>query len=176
LDYFYEKCAEAGPQECALYEKTPGAIKARVEKIFDSLRQKPLPVVIGNGPQDYGVVDYGMVHSTVFGFLYSPFSFGGENASIVLASLEKGDGSLLYAAQLDDSQSLQCSCDGSSPTAVDQEAGIAILCSDGDPVNDTLSDLQKWFENNRKESAFADVWRQRVFCAYVAIPIELALL
>jgi hypothetical protein len=157
-----------------LYEKTPGAIKARVEKIFDNLKHNPLPVVIGNGPQDYGVVDYGMAHSTLFGFLYSPFSFGGENASIVLASLEKGDGSLLYAAQLDNSQSLQCSCNGNSSHAnVDQQAGVAILCSDGDPVKDTLSDLQKWFENNQKQSTFADVWRQRVFCAYVAIPIKL---
>jgi hypothetical protein len=69
LDYFYEKCAEAGPQDCSLYEKTPGAIKARVEKIFVGLKSKPLPVVIGNGPQDYGIVDYGMVQNAIANFL-----------------------------------------------------------------------------------------------------------
>jgi hypothetical protein len=177
LDYFYEKCADAGPQECALYEKTPGTIKARVDRLFDSLKLKPLPVVIGNGPQGYGVVDYGMVRNTVFNILYSPFSVGGKNTSIMLASLEQGDGSLVYAAQPSNSLSLQCSCDGiPSEENVNELAGISIFCSDGDPVNDTLSDLQKWFEANQKESTFAELWPQRITCAYVVITIRLALL
>jgi hypothetical protein len=174
LDYFYAKCAEAGPQECSLYEKTPDAIKARVEKIFDDLKSKPLPVVIGDGPQDYGIVDYGMVQNAVANFLYFPFSIGGPNASAIFTSLEQGDGSLVYASLLDPSQVSQCSCDGSSSQEdIDQLSGVAILCSDGDPVNDTLSELQQWFENNLKISTFADVWTQRVICAYVAIPITL---
>jgi hypothetical protein len=174
LDYFYASCTEAGPQECALYEETPDAIKARVEKIFDDLKYKPLPVVIGDGPQDYGVVDYGMVRETILNkFLYFPFTFGGKNASIILSSLEQGDGSPLYKAQLDDSGNLQCSPDGGSSQGTFQQATIAIMCSDGDQVNDTLSDLQKWFENNRKESTFADVWTHRIICSYVTGPIML---
>jgi hypothetical protein len=126
--------------------------------------------VIGNGPQDYGVVDYGMVRNTVFAFLWQPFILGGKNISIMLASLEKGDGSLLYAAQLAPNQSSQCSCDESSyQQEIDQQATTLIFCSDGDPVNDTLSDAQKWFEDTRKISSFADVWPARIICACVMV-------
>jgi hypothetical protein len=166
LDFFCQKCAEAGPEECALYEKTSDGVKARVEKIFETLRSQPLPVAIGSGPQDYGIVDYGLARLTVFNFLVLPFSIGGKNMSIILNSLERGDGSLLYAAQADGSQSLQCSCDGGlSPDTIDQRVAVAIECTDGGPVNDTLSDLQEWFENNKKQSSFADVWARRVACA-----------
>jgi hypothetical protein len=170
LEFFYQKCAEAGPAECALHEKTTDAIKARVEKIFDKLKYNPIPVAIGNELEDYGIVDYGLVRGAVLGFLYEPFTLGGKNTSIMLASLEQGDGSRLYAAEIDDSQSLRCSCDGDpSQEEADPRGSIAIQCSDGDPVNDTLSDLQEWFKNNQKHSSFADIWIHRIFCACVFI-------
>jgi hypothetical protein len=168
IGFFYQSCAEAGPDECAIYEKTADAVKARVEKLFDALKHQPIPVVTGTGPQDYGIIDYGMVRRTVFDFLYQPFTIGGKNTSILLAQLEKGDGSLFWSSKIDSRNFLQCSCDENvhqDQTGFGALGSFAIGCGDGYPVNDTLPALQKWFENNRKLSSFADVWPFRVNCA-----------
>jgi hypothetical protein len=54
IGFFYKSCAEAGPDECAIYEKTADAVKARVEKLFDTLKHQPIPVATGTGPP-YGL-------------------------------------------------------------------------------------------------------------------------
>jgi hypothetical protein len=71
----------AGPLQCAVYEKTPQAIKARVDAIWRKLKVQPIPTVIGTGPQDYGLVDYGLARNTIFDLLYSPFALGGQKMS-----------------------------------------------------------------------------------------------
>jgi hypothetical protein len=63
-----------------------------VEKIFDTLRYNPLIVEIGSEPGDYAIVNYGLVRRAIFSILYQPFSSGGKDASIILVSLERGDG------------------------------------------------------------------------------------
>jgi hypothetical protein len=168
LEYMYEKCVVAGPLQCALYEKTPAAIKARVDKIFNSLLTQPISTVIGTGPQDYGLVDYTMARKTMFDLLYDPFSLGGSATFALLAGLEKGDGSLWYKTPIDSNSFLQCSCDETMPQSqggFGALGGLAIGCGDSDPINDTVSDLQVWYEANAKESAFAGVWPWRVLCA-----------
>jgi hypothetical protein len=144
-----------------LYERTPKAVAARVQKIFDSLKTHPIPVVTGDGPADYGVVDYVKVRRTVLNFLYSPFAIGGQALAGILAALEKGDGVPYYAAHIDRRNYLQCQSDESirqDNAGFGQFATIAIGCSDGDQVNDTLPQLQKWFEGNKKQSSFAELW------------------
>jgi hypothetical protein len=168
VEYFYEQCVRAGPLECALYEKTPSAVKARVEKIFATLLHQPIPTVIGTGPSDYGLIDYGMVRRTVFDFLYNPFTIGGQNTSLLLASLEKGDGALFYETQIDSRNFLQCSCDESISQATGgfgELDAAAIAFSDADPINDTLAELQAWFEANKRESSWADLWPYRIIGA-----------
>jgi hypothetical protein len=107
----YEKCVIAGPLQCALYEKTPATIKARVDKIFNSLLTHPISTVIGTGSQDYGLVDYGVVQNLIFRLLYAPFNLGGPAMFALLAGLEKGNGSLLYREAQTNGFSSQCSCD-----------------------------------------------------------------
>jgi hypothetical protein len=170
LEYFFEQCVQAGQLKCALYERTPKAVAARVQKIFDSLKTHPIPVVIGDGPSDYDVVDYVKVRRTIFSFLYSPFAIGGPALAGILAALEKGDGVPYYAAHIDGRNYLQCQSDESirqDGAGFAQLATMAIGCSDGDQVNDTLPQLQSWFEANKKQSSFAELWPYRVFCAYV---------
>jgi hypothetical protein len=164
----YEKCVLAGPLQCALYEKTPAAVKARLDKIFKDLLTHPISTVIGTGPQDYGLVTYGMVRQSVFDLFYNPFSLGGQMTFALLAGLEQRNGSLWFESQLDPRYFLQCSCD----ETVRQDQGgfellgtLAIGCSDSDPIHDTVSDLQAWYESNANESAFAGVWPYRVLCA-----------
>lgn len=165
LDYFYENCVKAGSNECAIYEKTTQQVRSRVERIFNHLEVQPIPVAIGTGPLDYGLVDYSMVRAYVFTFLYNPFLLGGKNVSTILLQLEKGDGSSLFAMQ--EPSTVHCDCDPNvrqvdifSPLAT-----VAIACSDGDVVNDSVQQLQKWYQNNKKESSFADSWPFRIACA-----------
>jgi hypothetical protein len=164
----YEKCVIAGPLQCALYEKTPATIKARVDKIFNSLLTHPISTVIGTGSQDYGLVDYGVVQNLIFRLLYAPFNLGGPAMFALLAGLEKGNGSLLYREAQTNGFSSQCSCDetvSQSTGGFNLLAGLVIGCGDADPINDTVSDLQAWYEANAKDSVFAGVWPWRVLCA-----------
>jgi hypothetical protein len=174
LEYFFEQCVQAGQLKCALYERTPKAVAARVQRIFDSLKTHPIPVVIGDGPGDYDVVDYVKVRRTVFDFLYSPFAIGGQALAGILAALEKGDGVPYYAAHIDGRNYLQCQSDESirqDGAGFTQLASMAIGCSDADQVNDTLPQLQKWFEGNKKQSSFAELLPYRIYCAYVFLHI-----
>jgi hypothetical protein len=168
LEYFYEQCVIAGPLECAVYEKTPSAVKDRVDKIFNTLLHQPIPTVIGTGPLDYGLVDYRIALREVFGFLYHPFAFSGRDVSLLLASLEKGDGSLVLQTQVNEQALLQCSC-GEDNTANIGDIGTigsaAIAFSDAGAINDTVPELQAWYEANRRESMFADIWPHRVIGA-----------
>jgi hypothetical protein len=166
----YEKCVIAGPIQCALYEKTPAAIKARVDKIFNSLLTHPISTVIGTGPQDYSLVDYTMVRKTVFSLLYEPFTLGGPATFELLAGIERGNGSLWYRDAQVTGIFLQCSCDETVPQSQGGFGDLGLLaieCGDRDPTNDTVSDLQAWYESNAKVSAFAGVWPWRVLCAWV---------
>jgi hypothetical protein len=170
LEMFADFCAKAGPEKCAVYASSGKAVLARVQKIFDSIKSAPIPVVIGNGSADYGIVDYGMVRRTVQDFLYQPFALPAQNISLILAGLEKGDGSLFWEAQIDPRDFLQCKSELSGPSDSDGFislglGGLAISCSDGEPVHDSLQQLNKWYEDNAKESSFADVWPFRVWCA-----------
>jgi hypothetical protein len=168
MEMFADSCVQAGPEKCALHESSGEAVLARIQKIYDSLKEAPVPVVTGNGSGDYGIVDYGMLRNAVHGFLYSPFSIPAQSMAAIFAGLEKGDGSLIWANQIDPRNFLQCTND----TSVRQDSGgfgflgtAAIGCGDADPVNDTLPMLNEWFEENKKQSSFADVWPYRVICA-----------
>jgi hypothetical protein len=170
LDYFYEQCVQAGQLKCALYERNPKAVATRVERIFDSLKRQPIPVMTGDGPGDYGVVDYAQVRRTVFDFVTSPFGFGGQSFANILAALEKADGVPFYEAHIDNLNYQQCQSDENirqDSAGFGQLGTLAIGCSDGDPANDTIPQLQKWYEANQKQSSFAELWPYRVLCAYV---------
>jgi hypothetical protein len=169
LEYFYEKCVLAGPLQCALYEKTPAAVKARVDKIFQDLLTHPIPTVVGTGAQDYGLVDYTMVLNLMFEILSIPFVIGGQTMAALFVALEQRNGSLWYETNIGDPRYfLQCSCDETivqSSGGFGSLGGIAIGCSDADPFNGTLADLQAGYEANANESMFAGVWPNQVYCA-----------
>jgi hypothetical protein len=174
LEYFYEHCVQAGPLKCALYERTPKAVAARVEKIFESFKRYPIPAVSGDGgPGDYGVIDYAQVRRFVFGFLYVPFDAGGQNFASILAALEKGDGSSFWATQSQNS----VQCDSNEKVSKDSDGffrlvSLAIGCGDGKHVEYTVPQLEKWYETNKKQSSFADQWLRAIMCAYVILLID----
>jgi hypothetical protein len=157
LEIFADSCVKAGPEKCGLHASSGTAVLSRIQRIFDSLKARPIPVVTGHGSADYGLVDYGMVRRTFVEFLYQPFAISAQNISMMLAGLEKGDGSLFWQNQIDSRNFLQCTDDPKLPQD--------IACSDADPVSDSIPMLETWYKNNAKLSRFADVWPYRIMCA-----------
>jgi hypothetical protein len=99
LNLFYEACAEAGPDACALHDADAAKIYFRMEKVFKELQERPIAVPPQRNTtslqSDYGVVDYGMVRVFVFFFLYAPYAGRTTSAASLaaaLAAMEKRDG------------------------------------------------------------------------------------
>jgi hypothetical protein len=168
LEFFADSCVKAGPDACNLHASSSSAVLSRIQAIFDHLKLEPIPAVTGNGSSDYGLIDYGMVRNTVLDFLYQPFAIPGQDMFRILASLEKGDGTLFWQSHVDSRFFLQCTND----TSVHQDTdgygflgATAVSCSDAAPVNDTLAMLNDWFAGNANQSSFADVFPYRIFCA-----------
>lgn len=167
LEIFADSCAQAGPKKCALSAPNGTAVLARIQNIFDSLKVEPISFVLGNGSSDYGIVDYGGVRRRVHNYLYNPFA-AATNFSLMMAGLEKGDATLFWEERFDNTDNLQCTSDPSLPqdsSGFRYAGSSAIACGDGGVIKDTLPELIQWYENNAKESSFADIWPYRVACA-----------
>jgi pimeloyl-ACP methyl ester carboxylesterase len=164
---FYQACFKAGPMACAIHDKSPDAIKTRVDRTLERLKVQPLAASAGDspGPLDYGVVDYGLVKNALLGYLYRPYDNAPAIASI-LAALEQGDANPMWQLFKATQEVTQCSAGHDAERAqLGLEPLNAIRCSDGAPVNDTLEQLQEWFEGNEKKSSFAGSFPVRVQCA-----------
>lgn len=82
-------------------------------------------------------------------------------------ALEEGKGEPFWTLVAPLQPAFSCSCKPSAPTIATPEAIIAIACSDGLPVKDTVEELEKVFYDLRKQSEFADVWAIRQLCMCV---------
>ena len=177
LKWFTDACADAGPDECALYESSPAKVAARVENLFAKLKTRPIAVTLprnSTGVPDYGVVDYGLVRGLVFAFLFEPMGHGTMTAGTmarILASADHGDGLPAWNAQKDALPQLKCECPSAPALPAMGDGSYAIACSDGDPVNDSLEELQERYEKMAKDSSFADMWGLRVACSCVSFMI-----
>jgi hypothetical protein len=176
---FYEACVEAGPDACALHETTVGAVESRVENIFAKLKAQPIPVYApaaskSTSSVNYGLTDYAVARNIVFQFLYGPYGGGGYNATAVangLAAAEKGDGRPLWDLKKETLTDFKRECGKDEPRTElygGKETTLAIACSDGDIVDDSVDELQMHYEEMAKQSSFAEFWNWRVQCAYVS--------
>jgi pimeloyl-ACP methyl ester carboxylesterase len=178
LRLFYEACAAAGPDACALHMSTADEVQTRTQKIFAGLKQRPIPVVAPvnttSAQLEYGLVDYKMARSLVFTFLYGPYSNTPRavNATVlatVLAGAEARNGRPLWDVNKATLTELKCGCDksGTPVNMVGRETGLAVACSDGDVVEDSIDELQTQYEGMAKFSDFAELWGMRVSCSYI---------
>jgi hypothetical protein len=173
----YAGCAEAGPEGCALHEPSAEAVKARVERIFAALKRSPLsvppaPGAIGSSTA-YGTVDYALVRSSVFAFLYAPY-YGGSIFADILRAVEAGDGRPLWDLVRVGLLDYRCECGEKTPrraggSFVGRDALPAVACSDGDPVEDSLDKLQEHYEGMAHDSTFAELWSIRMMCSCVSV-------
>jgi hypothetical protein len=123
---------------------------------------------------DYGVIDYGTLRFFMLSFVSNPYTSGFTAPALAaaLAGLERGNGTLLWEghSSLQGIRTLECACDGptqQTQMAFQSEMAIVIACTDGDPVHDSVKQLEAWYERNAKLTSYADVWSFRVSCAYV---------
>ncbi|PSS36784.1 hypothetical protein PHLCEN_2v1415 [Hermanssonia centrifuga] len=174
LDWFFESCAEAGPEACALHESSAEKIKSRLNSLYESLKYSPIPVSAKGSDftaADYGLVDYALVRKLIFGFLYAPYPGmrpGGVTPSALasaLAAAENGNGLPLWDLQKNGTEQFKCKCGGgANPVPRTDGATVAIACGEGDVVEDSIEELQAHYEKMSQDSTFAELWTVHASC------------
>ena len=148
---FYHFCHLAGPSKCALYAPSPEEVQARVDALLERIKVSPVivqPNVI-TGPEIPEIISYSRVRRLISTTLYQPVRMFARTAT-ALAALEKGDGEPLYQYYLAGSDpSSLCSLETVPPTepasGSDEDTGDAfpaILCSDAEPSNLTIEEME----------------------------------
>jgi hypothetical protein len=164
MESFYTGCAEAGPDGCALWARSPADIKANLTAIMESVRSRPIPMRTKAG---YGLLDYAMLRTALFIGLYNPY----ESFPILaqgFAELGRGNATRLFDRM--NPKAFQCNCDNSDsgddlPLL---ESGAAVLCNDGIDVPGNLLSAEKYFKMMMETSSWSDVWAWiRLGCVYV---------
>jgi pimeloyl-ACP methyl ester carboxylesterase len=80
---FFDFCYRGGPEKCPLYVSSPKAVEARVEKIFQSLRDEPIPVPFArSGP---GLITDSILREMYFEAMYRPLAGFHSLATAMLA-------------------------------------------------------------------------------------------
>jgi len=171
MEAFFKDCASAGPHGCAFHAPTPGAISQKLERILESLYEQPIPVQTEGS---YGIVDYSMLKMLLFNSLYQPYALFPLLAR-ALSDLEKGDATKVFGLatllQFPGTKQLHCSCDGSPNPFSDNgfEAQTAIICTDGEKIQNTLEDSQNHYEKLARQSKWAEIWANiRIGCSCVS--------
>lgn len=173
LRLFFEACTSVGPEKCALYEDTADKVQARYQRILDTLKKTPL-VVLPEDPTNplasYGLISYKDAHAFTWGFMYSPY-FGTPNSTEFAAAFraaEVGDGSVMWSFIGGSTESIDCGGNCTQfpipPILAADDAQKTILCTDVDPFDETVPELQKYFTDQLQISQFADIWIVRSFC------------
>ncbi|KAJ6480975.1 TAP-like protein-domain-containing protein [Mycena sanguinolenta] len=149
---FINGCVAAGPKACALFAPTTAEVIAKVDKIYASVRARPIPV---RTSASFGLVDWTTVRSVIFASLYSPYTKFSTMAR-ALADLNEGNGTTLFKVL--EQPAFECACD---PTQYQfeplSEAAFGILCNDGAPISPEYEDVLANYQNWRNTSSWADV-------------------
>lgn len=172
---FYEECVEAGPDLCTLFELSADKVQARVDALFERLKVRPIAVSTdakGSTGLDYGLVDYALVRRLVFAFLYTPYAPLAPTPNFAsalsywLSEAEKGNGQPLWNAVKGTQEQFKCRCPTPLPsTNPGLDPTLAILCGDGDKVEDSIDEIEAHQSRMAQDSSFAELWPWRVICA-----------
>ncbi|KAJ7608506.1 TAP-like protein-domain-containing protein [Mycena polygramma] len=156
---FVDGCVAAGPRGCAFFSPTSEAILENLEKIYASLRKRPIPVWTKSS---FGVVDYSRLRWTIFRSLYQPYAKFPKLAQ-ALADLSIGDGTALF--EILESPPFECECDPSAYGFESVSDGVdAVLCNDGKQISPDYEDFMAHHEKVAKLSQWADMWPPRMAC------------
>lgn len=154
LASFYSFCHKGGPSKCPLYESTEDMIKSRVNQIVYNMT----PISVPFASQGPAVITTVILEELLLESLYTPVTLFPQLADILLA-VENNNQTVL-AEFVDSSVSYKCDCRDPSPWLRQNQAQQAIICSDGDAVNDTLTPTSKALAKSRLSPAHS--WRKNV--------------
>ncbi|KAJ7442729.1 TAP-like protein-domain-containing protein [Mycena galericulata] len=150
---FINDCVSAGPHGCAFYSPTAAEIQENVDKIYASLRARPIPVRTNTS---FGIVDYSTMRRTIFDALYSPYAKFPALAQ-ALADLSGGNATALF--KMTERPSFECGCDPAEFRFESVgEGGAAVRCNDGKRIAASYEDVLEHYHNMSKLSSWADVW------------------
>ncbi|KAJ7083181.1 TAP-like protein-domain-containing protein [Mycena belliarum] len=157
---FVDGCVAAGSDGCALFSPTAGEISEKVNKLYASLRERPIPVRTN---VSFGLVDYSMMRRVIFSSLYSPYAAFPRLAR-ALADLAAGNATALF--KIGKARTFECACD-ESPYRFEPvgEAGIAVRCNDGKRISGAYEDIVDHYRKLGETSTWADMWEHtRMSC------------
>jgi hypothetical protein len=177
MELFFEACANAGPEACALHAASSMAIKERYNGILAMLQSRPLPVfshcTTSDPSKTYSLVDYWLVRDLVFAFIYWPYGplprTTAQSLASAFAAAEAGDGRPLWDLAGSSGPELDCDCSfkrrPNSPSGRSIAAGAAIACGEANVVDDSFQELHTRFTKAFNISTFVEVLYFRLFCS-----------
>ncbi|CAE6424887.1 unnamed protein product [Rhizoctonia solani] len=142
---FASTCIEAGPEYCALANKsnTTQGILDRLDALYVRLDKEPLPV--GDTPYGTGIIEAHILQALIFMSMYSPSIWGGvaEINGIIYGAVPEP-----YAQNV---------FNRSMQTAGTREAFNPIICGDSAPLNITIDQYTNYF---REMGRISDIGEQ----------------
>jgi hypothetical protein len=152
LRLFFGACA--AETLYALHEKSADAIATRLEDLYAAIKRAPVAVplvtasssTVTSASADYGLIDYGVVRDVLFNFLLKPYAFPVNATALAsaLVALESRNGRPMWNLVKGGQPAFACQC-GESPIfkpASGSELTLAVACSDGDVIQDSMEQLQ----------------------------------
>ena len=129
----FDFCHRAGPRKCALYEPTPGAIRARYFDAVASVAEHPFPVPLADPPF---VVTRKALLAQLFHASYTPLTAFSAVVDTVVALEARNASALAALAPKLAGEIPKCDCagDAAAPWLVTTEAFGAIACGDAEAV------------------------------------------
>ncbi|KAI9646467.1 hypothetical protein NHQ30_004460 [Ciborinia camelliae] len=152
MEAFYHYCHLSGPTLCSFYSPTPSQISTRLHNILASLKLHPIIVASSDTISLPEIITYTSLQRLISASLYRPILLFPSLANVLL-SLEAGDGlpfiHLVSTFGMREPFTCECeSCNNGFPSPAEQEdleatddAMAAVMCSDGGPMNDTVSEF-----------------------------------
>ncbi|KAJ7638063.1 Alpha/Beta hydrolase protein [Mycena rosella] len=153
MQTFFDGCAAAGPADCAFHAPSASQISENLAALTSAIRDQPVPVITADS---HGIVDFVVLRNAILNALFSPYdSFGVLAAG--LAALAGGDAAPIYA--LNSVPTFECQYNASVLPfhSNNLESYLTIAGGDAAAVNESIPQLQQFYENATKVSNFADL-------------------
>ena len=125
-----------------------------------------MPYFTFGGPfgELYGEIDYSLIKTLIFSTLYNTHS-SGKSLLSVLSSIEKHDSMFVYRSV---DALFQCECPESDKVSSPWQyitPTLGIACGDAAPINETLQDAVKLYEEMAQNTTFSDTWPIHLYCS-----------
>lgn len=160
LTSVYDACVVAGPELCAIYENSTDLIRARINRLLDSVHLDPIPAINDTDPThiSWAVLDYSTAVGLILTVLYSPYEDAQAFAEAVVA-LESGDTSVIFEL-VDSPLTNICPANASAPfDDGDFDAKTAIWFGDSlTDGNRTFAQAQANYQAAVNLSSFNTLW------------------